>query len=488
MCAIQLAPASKDSNSLVALPCQHQHQDHMDPNARGRSPSAGHTNNNLKHNAPSTSPHPPGPAYDPSFGVSNTTLDPSSFAGLNTSATSGQFLDPSFTQDYNQQANFSLGGNYTDFQEQQLRQVPTSQGGDITNHTFLQSAQLGNPGFDYSQTGTSSHSNSNVSPGALSQNTSPTNTDTTSFPSFDFNQTGFDQNGALDPALLGGDLDPNQLNLFPPQSSFSDAPLDPMAATTMQSHSPTPPHLLPDMMRPQSGSPSPHASPNTQQSQFNMGRPRNTSESLDPSSAAYPQGHGGDWPSMNMGMYRGHRRSPSDQLSDISSANNSPYMKTLDSFDANAQSSPMLNASADPSFNDGLGIGNFTLNDMPTQNYHSPGHSPHISPRLSAQQSSLPIFSAEDNYGMGSDNFNLNMNGQMNQHNGTEMFPSIAEEAFPSYNTSNLNSPSNELGAADTMSPPEINIIHAPPARQNFDTPRSSGQEVDALSPPLRCK
>lgn len=479
-------PNSRGSPRIAAAlsPCQHSQPNTMDPHAsRGRSPSAGNASNTLKHNAPSASPHPPpAPTYDPSFDVSNTTLDPS-FAGLNTSAASGQFLDPSFTQDYNSQASFSLGGDYTTFQEQQLRQVPGSQGGDITNHTFLQSAQLGNSGFDYSQPSSATQSN-HVSPSALSQNTSPTNTDTTSFPSFDFNQPGYDQNGALDPALLGGDLDPNQLNLFPPQSGFTDASLDPMASTSMQSQAPTPPHLLPDMMRRQSTSPSPHASPNTQQSQFNLGRPRNTSESLDPSSAAFPQGHGGEWSAM--GMYRGHRRSPSDQLSDISSAHNSPYMQTLDSFDANAHSSPMLNPSADPAFNNGLGLGDFSLSDMPNQNFHSPGHSPHISPRLSAQQSQLPAFTAEDNFGMSSDtNYGLGVNSQMNQQNGTEMFPSIAEEAFPSYNTS--HSPNNELGAADQMSPPEINIHYAPPAKPNMDAPRSIGPE-DTLSPPLRCK
>jgi hypothetical protein len=110
----------------------------------------------------------------------------------------------------------------------------------------------------------------------------------------------------------------------------------------------------------------------------NMSRPRETSESLDPSSAAYPQRNGTEWSGMGA-SHRAHQRYPSDQLSHISSAHNSPYMQALDSFD---RSSHMLDpsASADPAFSDGLGLGHFSLNDPQSQNFYSPGHSPATSP------------------------------------------------------------------------------------------------------------
>jgi hypothetical protein len=117
----------------------------------------------------------------------------------------------------------------------------------------------------------------------------------------------------------------------------------------------------------------------------NMSRPRGTSESLDPSSAAYPQGNGTEW--LGMGTsYRVHQKSPSDQLPDISSAHNPPYMQRLGSSD---RSSSMLDpsASADPAFSDGLGLGHFSLNDPPhSQNFYSPKHSPATSPNDGIRQ------------------------------------------------------------------------------------------------------
>lgn len=185
-----------------------------------------------------------------------------------------------------------------------------------------------------------------------------------------------------------------------------------------------------------------------------------------------------------MAAYRAHQRSPSDQLSDISSAHNSPYMQTMDSFD---HSSPMLNPSADPSLSDGLGLGHFSLSEPhhATQSYYSPGHSPHISPRLMPQQNELPAFTADNNFGMVPA-----MSGQfMQSTDGPELFPSYGQgqESFPSYNQP--TSPS-DLGAADQMSPPEISIDYAPPAKQNHVNPRPSRSigDGETLSPPIRSK
>lgn len=450
----------------------------MDPNSRGRSPSAGNASSHLRH-TPSASPHPP---YTQSF--SDTTLLPTdSFQALNNSnPAAAHFANPSFTQDLHHQhhPDYSLGqfgNNNNTFKDQQQVPIVPSQNNDVSNHTFLQSAQGGDDPYGFNQP---AQSNNHLSPGAVNHNAPPigaNNAGASNFPSFDFNQTTFEQNSSLDPTLLN----PNGLDLLQPQPLQLNNSLDPMATTTVQSHTPTPPHLFQDPVHRQSVSPSPHASPNAQQGQFqNMNRPRNTSESLDPSSAAYPQGNGNEW--MGMSAYRAHQRSPSDQLSDISSAHNSPYMQTLDSFDINAHSSPMLNPSSDPSLNDGLGLGQFSLNDPhhATQNYYSPGHSPHISPRLMPQQAELPAFTAENNYGMAPA-----MSGQFMQQDTLDSFPNVNQEPFPSY--SNQPTSPSDLGAADQMSPPEISIDYAPPARHNNVIPRSSHTD-DTLSPPLRSK
>jgi hypothetical protein len=212
----------------------------------------------------------------------------------------------------------------------------------------------------------------------------------------------------------------------------------------------------------------------------NMSRPRGTSEPPNPSSAAYPQGNGNEW--MNMGAYRTQQRLPSNQLSDISSAHNSPYMPTRDSFE---HSSPMLNPSADPSFSDSIEFSRFNLNDgHHAQNFYSPGHSPHISPRLMPQQNELPPFTADNNFEMVPA-----MSGQFIQPNaneGPEMFPSYGQDSFPSYG--NQPTSPSDLGAADQMSPPGISIDYAPPARQNTVRPRPSRSTGDGenLSPPMR--
>ncbi|KAL1584508.1 hypothetical protein WHR41_07046 [Cladosporium halotolerans] len=437
----------------------------MDPNSRGRSPSANNASH-LRH-TPSASPHPP---YNQSFVDTNLLSADHSFQNLHNSAPAG------LTQGLQQpQPDYSLGQYNTFKEQQQPQQVPIvpSQNNDVSNHTFLQSSQVGDNLYGFNQ---AAQGNNHLSPGAIDHNiSSGANSANSSFPTFDFNQ--LDQSNSLDPSLL----DPSGIDLLQPQPAQLDNNLDPMAAAAMQSHTPTPPHLFPEATHRSSASPSPHASPNPQQGHFqSMNRPRNTSESLDPSSAAYPQGNGNEWASMS--SYRPHQRSPSDQLSDISSAHNSPYMQTLDNLDINAHSSPMLNPSADPSFNDSLGLGQFSLNDgqHPGQSYYSPGHSPHISPRLMPQQSELPAFTAENNYGMAPA-----MSGQfMQPHDSGDMFPSLGQEPFPSY--SNQPTSPSDLGAADQMSPPEISIDYAPPAKNNNIFPRPNSNNDDTLSPPLR--
>ncbi|KAK5138247.1 hypothetical protein LTR08_003308 [Meristemomyces frigidus] len=439
----------------------------MDSHHRGRSPSAGQANY-LRHSN-SASPHPP---FDPSFTAADNAFTPYHINGFNAQTQSGSFVDPSFTQDFSQQAKWSLDPTYPGYpQQEQSQQHPVLalHNPDVPTHTFLQSADL--PLDDYSS------SSNHVSPHALSQNTSPSNTESSVFPSFDFTQTNFNENGSLDPSLLDS-FDSTSLDLLAQQQVIEAAnqTLDPMA-TLQQSHSPTAPHLLPSMARRHSASPSPHASPNFQQAVFHVNRPRNTSESLDPASAMYPQGQGNEWTAM--GAYRGHRRTPSDNLSEISSHSNqnSPYMGKLDGFDPNGHSSPLLHPSQDPTFNGDLGLQGFSLSEIPPQHqYISPGQSPHHSPLLVPQQA-LPQFTSENNYGL-----SAGMNGHFVQQNGgLEMFPGVGQEPFPSLN----HTSPGDFGAADQMSPPEINIDYAPPTKTPVEVTRSINAD-DTLSPPLR--
>lgn len=324
----------------------------------------------------------------------------------------------------------------------------------------------------YSPNGSSSNLSGNLSPTSLSATNlslngpSPQNIslshESSSFPGFDFNQH------QLDPNIVYGN----------PQHSSNPALVDPMAATH---HNPTPPHLLQPQLRRSSQSPSPRASPSYQQASFSQAT-RQRSESLDPASAAYPPPgyHGTDWGSGH--AFQAHRRSPSDAYSEISSHSNqaSPYLPTADSFEA----SPMLNPQTDPSlFPDALGLGQFSLSDTHISPHISPGPSPHVSPHLMPQsQQALPEFNPQNSFALTQD---LSMHTQ--QHN-LDMFAAASlgpAEPFPQL--SNAASP-NDIGQADTMSPPEINIDFAPPSRVPSFGPPNGANPEDALSPPERSK
>ncbi|ORX92894.1 hypothetical protein BCR34DRAFT_500301 [Clohesyomyces aquaticus] len=244
-----------------------------------------------------------------------------------------------------------------------------------------------------------------------------------------------------------------------------------MAAT--QTHSPTPPHLLQPGMNHQQ-TPSPHASPNMNQGAFSSpSHSRHTS--LDPS-AAYGQGPGSEWG--GMAAFRGHRRAPSETYSDVSSAQASPYLGNHDSFEHD-NPSPLLNAQQDPSlFQEVMQFGQFNLND--NHAHVSPGHSPHISPRLLPQQQPLPQF-APNSFGL-----SPGMNNPYGEQNlGMYQTQQQQQEPFP---TINQQGPAPEFGQADTMSPPEINIDFAPPSRQASFEPAKPNTQQDALSPPDRSR
>jgi len=195
--------------------------------------------------------------------------------------------------------------------------------------------------------------------------------------------------------------------------------------------------------------------------------------SLDPN-AAFGPGQGSEWG--NMASFRGHRRAPSETYSDVSSAHASPYLIQQDSFE-DTQPSPMLNAQADPQlFHDPLTqLGQLNFDD--SRSGISPGHSPGPSPRLPPSQQALPAFQPG--------NFGLDQ-GSMNNHFGQPGMMSYSNsgpEPFPV-----LNHPIGDIGQADAMSPPEINIDFAPPSRQPSFEPSKPEHQADALSPPDRSR
>ncbi|KAK1054698.1 DNA-binding transcription factor [Friedmanniomyces endolithicus] len=413
------------------------------------------------------------------------TMDAQAAAAASAS-TSGAYGAQSISQDYTH-PKWALDPTYSHFAQQEQHHLPQppvvpSQTGHFTNDPYLQS--FGRTSQDFGRIGPGSN---HISPDALIENTSQPNTDSSSaFPSYQFNpdsfdlpESDFDSGASLDPSLLSG-LDPTSDDLLAAHQSLNNhtSSHDQMAAM-MQSQAPTPPHLMPEMARRQSNSPSPHATPAFSQSGFNgMNRPRNLSESLDPASAMFPPGQG-EW--SHMGAYRTHRRTPSDNISDISSASNqaSPYLGTLDSFDTMPHSSPMLDPTQDPAFNGDL-LQGFSLSENRTaqQSYMGPGLSPNHSPRLIPQhQQALPPFTADNNYGL-----LTNINGHYLQQpqNDLDMFPGQNHETFPSLN----HTSPGDIGAADQMSPPEFKIDYAPPSKLEED---AKPMNVEAtLSPPLR--
>ncbi|KAI9793550.1 MAG: DNA-binding transcription factor [Peltula sp. TS41687] len=222
--------------------------------------------------------------------------------------------------------------------------------------------------------------------------------------------------------------------------------------------------------------PRPQANASTEQISFHSSH-HSPRHSLDPASAAGLQGsQPTDWAGMLQGpSFQGHRRTPSE-ISDVSSsAAPSPFLPNAEYFDSfEQQHSPLLRSQPDASmYQDGLGIEHFTISDP----HLSPGPSPHVSPRL------LPHNGADMTQ---SGNFTLSqdqVNGQLHSGLQSEVFPAIKPERLPSVQ---LNNGAGELGFADQMATPEINIEFAATSQQQHLQPPGPSDDGNALSPPER--
>lgn len=403
-------------------------------NQRGRSPSQGHQQNHIKQN------HSPSPQTQLNNG-NQLGLG----LGLDNQSSNQQFL----TGNFNQNNNINYSDNNNLFLNQQSQSFGNGSLDTIPNFNNSQdfSDQNQSPFSQQPGSFTQDLLSANISPNFNSN-------DFSLFP--DQSQTQFDQQFFITDSTNNSTLNPAELNMTSPQTQ------------------PTPPHLLhPEVHNNNSN----QNSPSFNQGQFQRSPSHSRHASLGPESAAFPQG-GVDW-SMMPKQFQGHRRTPSE-YSDVSasSAAHSPNLGHHDRFDGvDTRHSPMVHPQDPNLYNDVLAIGTFSLSDPQVHHGSSPGrglspaHSPAISPRLSPQQ--MPLINQQNNFMLG-----MNNSGFVNQQN---MY-GLPSNQFPQMQ----HSASLDMGQAQQMVPPEINVEFAPASRQNSFEPPKPSLDSDALSPPER--
>lgn len=416
---------------------------------RGRSPSAGLQTSSARQ---SHSPAPQG--YQENFSPNGSSL------GLNSSQLELHNQQVS-NGSYNVNQGLPVYGNFMPPQQDQqyAQNMNYAQAQDF-NQSFKQDM---NQSFGQQNTSTQSFSQDLLNPNLPS----------------DFNQGDF----SLYPPSAGSgeQFDPNYFGNEASHQSTNQSinPADLMSDMSSPPHVATPPNMLRmDSQQLHSA----HNSPAVNSQQFQRSPSHSRNASLGPESAAFPQAQlHQDWSGMMpQNHYMGHRRTPSE-YSDVSSVAPSPNLINQDSFDDSH--SPLMNAQ-DPAIYEQpmLGIGNFSLSDNHQIQSHgiSPGHSPAISPRLGPQQ--MQNFNQPNSFMLG---MNENNFGQQNQN----MYQGQGQEAFPQMNNmpqmQHTNS-SGEMGQAQQMIPPEINVEFAPASRQNSFEPPKPTLDQDALTPPER--
>lgn len=209
---------------------------------------------------------------------------------------------------------------------------------------------------------------------------------------------------------------------------------------------------------------------------------RSRSQSLDPASAAFPQGQSGsEW--TPMGSFRGHHRQPSDAVSEASS-HPSPYIQDADSFEPLNGTSPLLNDQSENNLPpEMLGLNQFSLTDSnyPHSQHFSPAHSLHSSPHLSPQQG-LPQFTSGDDFGLFAPPPHFGGGAPSPQFfDAPENFPSIQQ---PVTTGADMN------GGGQMSTAPAIEIDLAPAQDKQHQVQSESRphprRDSDALHPPSR--
>lgn len=413
---------------------------------RRRSPSAGHQQSHISH---SPSPHQfQENLNEIGLGLA---LDTSGSNQQQQFINNGAFTSnnglPPFVDDNNE----FLNQQGQAFSQEGLGETTYAQNQDFNqqfkqeDQTFPDGGQQPQPSFTQELLG----ANNNFNEGDFSLYSIPNNQGDQFDPQFFMNDLPQPGNPSVNPA---------ELNMSSPQLH----------------QTPPPPNLLqPDFRSPSSALQSPPF--NQSKFQHSPGHSRNAS--LGPESAAFPQGH--EW-SMMPPQFTTHRRTPSEYSDvSVSSAQHSPNLPHHDTFDSIEQHhSPMLNPQDTGLYQEVLNIGSFSLSDPQVQHGSSPGrglspaHSPAISPRLGPQQ--LPALNQNQ--------FMLGMDNGFGQPQN--MYGGQGQESLPQIQRNNV---SLDMGQAQQMVPPEINVEFAPSSRQNsFDPPKPLGFDQDALTPPDR--
>lgn len=383
---------------------------------RGRSPSAGHQQPNIR-NSHSPSPHPyqsPEPSIGLGLGLDNSVatnvpqFNPNDFSNYNNSNGSNQFLNTTQPQIFANQ-----GVPDTTFDVTQ----------DFTQ-SFGGAQNLLAPDFN------------NSGDFSLFPSTSPGD---------QFTAPLFSEN----PALSTPDL----TNMTSPQTH----------------HSPTPPHML-QLEQHQMGSA--HQSPSFNQHQFQSGpHSRTVSGSLAPN-AMYLGGQQ-DW---SQAQFQGHRRTPSE-YSDVSSAHPSPSLIAQESFEqAHSEHghSPMQRPQDTFDYGVSSGLNNFSISESHlVQHSRSPSHSPAISPRILPQQ--LPDMSQHHpNFALGGQ-----PQGYVSAPtiayptSGPEAFPTLSNDNMPVMAPPSINidfapnsrqnsfEPAKPALDQDSLTPPDRGMAHS---------------------------
>jgi hypothetical protein len=419
----------------------------MDPQ-RARSPSAGHQQSHINQR------HSPSPQQ---FQESVNSIG----LGLGLDTNSGGNNNQQYMNDFNNNG-IPTYVDTNEFLNQQGQ--PFSQTG-LGESTYIQSQDFNQRFKQEDQTSGFNQQQGSFTQDLLSANL-PNNFNEGDFSLF---STPGGQGEQYDPSFFMNELSPQSGN-----PSVNPAELN--MSSPQQNHTPTPPNLL----QPGGSPSSAHQSPSFNQNQFQPSPGHSRNASLGPESAAFPQGQNQvEWGMMPR-QFQGHRRTPSEYSDvSVSSAAHSPNLGHHDTFDSIEQHhSPMQNPQDASLSQEVLGIGSFSLSDPQIQHAASPrrglspAHSPAISPRLGPLQ--LPNLNQQNQ-------FMLGMNNGFGQPRN--MYGSQNRESFPQIQHSGS---SLDMGQAQQMVPPEINVEFAPSSRQNSFEPPKPAFDQDALTPPDR--
>jgi len=415
------------------------------PQQRGRSPSTGHVNQLRQSVSPS--PQAGFTAQANALGVDPSLLSqPLMFPHNNMFSEDSSFFDKSLNQAATaQQLPFQSSSNQ-DFSSSQayLQQSSFPQTSVGQSHGFQPNVAMSGMGFD-SFDGYNGLDNLNDQ----------------------YLNTASNPN--LDPALFSDDtmsnVQQNGMNSFDSTNFFNGVG---------SQHHQSLPHNAYGQMSTQNMT---SDSANLMSQSIYANQMHSHNNSLDPSSAAYPQyGQSNDF---SGALFQAHRRTPSDARSDISSAHPSPYLGHADINEAFNRSSPMINGQGDAMFfNDAtLNFGQFSLTD-PHSDSRTPADSPIISPDANIQMQDTSYFSLD---GLGMSNIDLGSGRPSGFGQQSHQDP----EAFP---TLQFNGNTETGYTEGTLSPPEINIEFAPPARAPTINEPNYTLFESTLSPPERSK